>query len=234
MSTSTSGVASNADAQAIIAALNGSKGSSSTGSSGTGSATDIQDQFLKLLTTQLQNQDPLNPMDNSQMTTQLAQISTVQGIEKLNTTLQTLLGNTTETQTLQAAALVGHGVLVPGSSIAVASGSGYGGFDLAGAADKVTVTIKDSSGRVLRTLDLGSADAGSNMFTWDGKDSSGNTVADGRYTFAVSATQGGNAVTATALSAGLVSSVVRNSSGGFTLDVGALGTFNFSDVREVL
>jgi flagellar basal-body rod modification protein FlgD len=231
-STSTS-TSTSADAQAIIAALNGSKGTSS--SSSANSATAIQDQFLKLLTTQLQNQDPLNPMDNTQMTTQLAQISTVSGIEKLNSSLQTLLGSTSESQTLQAASLVGHAVLVPGNTMALTSGSSaYGGFDLASAADKVTVTVKNSSGTVVRTLDLGSAEAGSNVFTWDGKATDGTAAPEGTYTFAVAAVQGSDKVTTTALGAGLVSSVVRDSSGGFTLDVGTLGKVSFSDVRQVL
>ncbi|HEX8964539.1 MAG TPA: flagellar hook assembly protein FlgD [Rhodocyclaceae bacterium] len=240
MTTSTSSTTSNAQSQAIWAALNGSKASSSSSSSsGTSSssndtsATGIQNQFLKLLTTQLQNQDPLNPMDNAQVTSQLAQISTVQGIQQLNTTLQSMLGNTQDAQTMQAASLVGHNVLVPGSAMTLYQGVGYAGVDLASAADSVTVTIKDSNGQVVRTMNVGSADAGSNLFKWDGKTDNGSVAADGNYKFSVSAVQGGNNVTATALSVGSVNSVVKSGS-GFTLDVGALGSFAFSDVREVL
>ncbi len=235
MSTSTSNVSGNSQAQATWAALNGGKGStsSSSGTSSDTSATGIQNQFLKLLTTQLQNQDPLNPLDNAQVTTQLAQISTVEGIQQLSTTLQSMLGNTQDSQTLQAAALVGRMVLVPGSSIAMSGGAtSYAGFDLSGAADKVTVTIKNSSGVAVRTLNLGSADAGSNMFSWDGKTDNGTTAADGAYTFTVAAVQGSNNVSATALGVGKVSSVVRSGT-GFNLDVGSLGTAAFSDVREV-
>src|SRR5690242_16113229 len=128
MSTSTNSVNNNSQAQAVWASLNGSKGtssSSSASSSGDTSATGVQNQFLKLLTTQLQNQDPLNPMDNAQVTTQLAQISTVEGVQQLNSTLQTMLSNTNNSQAMQAASLVGHAVLVPGSSIAMANGNGY-------------------------------------------------------------------------------------------------------------
>ncbi|MGE5465794.1 MAG: flagellar hook assembly protein FlgD [Ignavibacteria bacterium] len=234
MTTATSSTSSDYT-QAIIAALNGSKNSSSSGSSKADEKTTagIQNQFLKLLTTQLQNQDPLNPMDNAQMTSQLAQISTVEGIQQLNGTLQTMLGNTQDSQAMQAAALVGHGVLVPGSSMTLANGAAYAGFDLKSAADKVTVTIKDANGQVVRTLDLGAAQAGSNMFTWDGKNGNGTVVADGNYKFMVSAVQGSSDVNATALSVGLVNSVVRSGT-GINLDVGKLGTFGFSDVREVL
>jgi flagellar basal-body rod modification protein FlgD len=77
---------------------------------------DAQDRFLKLLTTQLKNQDPLNPMDNAQMTSQLAQISTVDGIEKLNATLQKMLSSSNEPEAMQASALVGHQVMVPAAA----------------------------------------------------------------------------------------------------------------------
>ena len=80
-------------------------------------AEDQQTKFLTLLTTQLKNQDPLNPMDNAQMTSQLAQISTVDGIERLNTTLASMMSSTSETQALQMAALVGHGALVDGNNL---------------------------------------------------------------------------------------------------------------------
>jgi flagellar basal-body rod modification protein FlgD len=239
MTTTSTNSYSSAESQAVWAALNGSKNTSSNGTSTNGSSssdtsvTGIQNQFLKLLTTQLQNQDPLNPMDNAQVTSQLAQISTVEGVQQLNTTLQTMLGNTQDAQTMQAASLVGHSVLVPGSALGLANGAGYAGFDLASAADKVKVTIKDSNGIVVRTLNLDSADAGSNVFKWDGKTDNGSTAADGDYKFTVSAVQGGKDVTATALSVGTVSSVVKTSK-GFTLDVGNLGSFAFSDVREVL
>lgn len=234
--TTTSTTSSTADAQAVWAALNGSKAKSSS-TSGSDSATGIaatQNQFLKLLTTQLRNQDPLNPMDNAQMTSQLAQISTVEGITQLNTTMQTLMGNATDSQAMQAASLVGHAVLVPGASISVASGVAIGaGFDLAGAADKATVTIKDAGGKLVRTLKLESLDAGTNTFKWDGKDDDGKVVADGKYKFSVAAVQGKNDVTTTALSVGFVDSVARTST-GVNLSVGTLGTFGFKDVREVL
>lgn len=236
---STSNVSNNSQSQAIWAALNGSSSSSgtssssSTSSSSDTSAAGIQNQFLTLLTTQLQNQDPLNPMDNSQMTSQLAQISTLQGIQQLNTTLQTMLGNTQDSQAMQATSLVGHTVLVPGNSLPLSGGATtYAGFDLAGAADNVTVTVTNSSGVAVRTMQLGSADAGSNMFSWDGKTDGGTTAADGTYTFTVSAVQGSNSVNATALAVGKVDSVVRSGT-GFNLDVGSLGTVAYSDVREV-
>lgn len=216
---------------AVYDAINAANTASSTKT--TSAASSQQDQFLKLLTTQLQNQDPLNPLDNAQMTSQLAQISTVDGITKLNATLQTLLDNATASQALSSAALVGHGVLVPGSGLSLQQGVAVGGVDLSGAADAVTATIKDANGLTVRTLQLGAMSAGAHSFNWDGKADNGAPAADGAYTVSVAATQGQNTVTVNALQMGIVSSVM-NSSTGPSLNVGGLGTFMMSDVKEII
>ena len=207
-------------------------GSTSTPGAGSTGMNSIEQSFLTLLTTQLKNQDPLNPMDNAQMTSQLAQISTVNGIQQLNATLQTMMSNATQSQSLQAAALVGHGVLVPGSGLALQNGTAVGGVNLSGAADGVTVTIKDSNGLTMRTLDLGAMAAGTNAFQWDGKTDSGAAAAPGSYSFSVAAVQGTNKVAASGLQLGTVTSVL-NSSQGVSLNVGSLGTFNISQVTQI-
>lgn len=201
----------------------------------TADAKDIspQDRFLKLLVTQLKNQDPLNPMDNAQMTSQMAQISTVEGIDKLNATLKMILEGSNENQAMQAAALVGHGVLVPGSGLALSGGMAIGGIELAESADRVTMTIKDASGIAVRTLELGDREAGSHGFAWDGKTDGGAQAADGAYTISVSARRGDAQVGAKALELGMVSSVARMND-GISLNVGALGAFKMSDVRQIL
>src|SRR5512146_3106311 len=125
-----------------VAALGAPIGATNT-SAAQPAATDPQDRFLTLLVAQLKNQDPLNPLDNSQMTSQLAQISTVDGITKLNETVKTLLAQFSDVQSLQAASLVNHGVMVPGSGLQLSNGGAVGAVDLASAADEVTVTIKD-------------------------------------------------------------------------------------------
>jgi flagellar basal-body rod modification protein FlgD len=194
---------------------------------------EAQDRFLKLLTTQLKNQDPLNPLDNAQVTSQLAQISTVSGIEKLNATLQTLLQDSLDTQTTQAASLVGHAVLVPGGGLQLASSAGVGGIELAGAADEVTVTISDANGLPMKTLALGALAAGVHNFSWDGKTDSGAQAADGNYQVAIAAKQGGEKVEATALNLAMVRSVIRTSQ-GFSLDLGTLGAFTMDEVKQIL
>ncbi|CAG0945148.1 Basal-body rod modification protein FlgD [Gammaproteobacteria bacterium] len=192
-----------------------------------------QDRFLKLLVTQLRNQDPLNPMDNAQMTSQMAQISTVEGIDKLNATLRMILEGSNENQAMQAAALVGHGVLVPGAGLALSGGMAIGGFELDGPADRVAVTIKDASGIAVRTLDLGAQEAGSRAVAWDGKTDSGAQAADGAYTVSLSAWRGEDKVKGRTLELGVVSSIARTGD-GISLNLGALGTFRMSDVREIL
>lgn len=198
-----------------------------------GTALTSEDRFLKLLTTQLKNQDPLNPMDNAQMTSQLAQISTVDGIEKLNATLQALVDNSADSESLQAAALVGHGVLVPGSGLSLQGGVALGGVELADPADRVRVTIKDGNGLAVRTLDLGGMDAGSHVFQWDGKADSGTPAADGAYTISVEAVRGDTVLASSALQMGVVSSVARTAQGA-QLNVGTLGAYKLSDIKQII
>ncbi|HEX5393385.1 MAG TPA: flagellar hook capping FlgD N-terminal domain-containing protein [Rhodocyclaceae bacterium] len=234
MTTTSNATAKDSVAADIYASINAS--SSSSGKTTTTSATQAsQDKFLKLLTTQLQNQDPLNPMDNAQVTSQLAQINTVQGITQLNSTLQTMLDNSNANQAVQAAGLVGKGVVVPGSgmNISTSGSSSVAGYELAGAADVVRVDIKSSNGTVVRSIDIGSKSAGEQTFTWDGKDDAGAAVAAGSYTFSVSATQGANKVDATALQVGSVGSVSGKGS-SLKINVTGVGSFGMSDIREIL
>ncbi len=213
--------------QAIYAALNGAREKAVAGES------SPQDRFLKLLVTQLKNQDPLNPMDNAQMTSQLAQISTVEGIDRLNATLKMILEGSNQNQAMQAAALVGHGVLVPGAGLTLAGGMAVGGIELDGPADRVTVTVKDAGGIVVKTFELGGMEAGSRTIAWDGSTDGGARAADGAYSIAVSARRGETAVGARTLEMGVVSSVVR-AGDGIRLNLGALGSFGMDDVREIL
>ncbi len=134
------------------------------------------DRFLKLLVAQMQNQDPLSPMDNAQVTSQMAQINTVSGIEKLNTSVQGLSGQFMQMQALQGATLVGHDVVVPGDSMSITDGVGQGGFELANAADSVKVEVLSASGQVLDAIDLGAQSSGLHSFGWpagSASDSSG-------------------------------------------------------------
>jgi flagellar basal-body rod modification protein FlgD len=196
-------------------------------------AADTQDRFLKLLVTQMKNQDPLNPLDNAQVTSQMAQLSTVSGIDKLNATVQALSDSMTAAQSLQAAAMIGHAALVPGKQINMAGGKSDAAVELTQPADKLTVTITDSKGNVVRTLQLGAQDSGIIGFQWDGKDDTGAAVADGTYKFSASAELDGKKSTPTTLSYGLVESVSLTS-GGPKLNMGSLGEVGLDAVRQIL
>ncbi|MFO1282270.1 MAG: flagellar hook assembly protein FlgD [Burkholderiales bacterium] len=191
---------------------------------------EAADRFLTLLVTQLRNQDPLNPLDNAQVTTQLAQLSTVTGINRINETLVALAQAQSADRTLQAAALVGHDVTIDGNAIALADGEASGGFDLASAATQVSVTISDAAGNPVRTLTLGPQTAGGGRFAWDGKTDTGAAAAPGRYTFSVTATNAQGAVAATTSTLARVTGVVAGADGPRLL-LGSLGEVAIDAVR---
>lgn len=224
MSTVTSSGATGAD---LLASLGKKEATASQ------SLNEAQDRFLTLYVTQLRNQDPLNPLDNAQVTTQLAQLNTVKGIEGLNVTLTKLLDMFAGGQAVQAASMIGKGVLVPGDAMQLQGGIGVGGVELTEAADQVKVAIRDANGLLLKTLALGPQPAGSHVFAWDGKTDAGTDAVDGSYRYDIEATRGGKAISATSLLAATVSSVVR-ANGGIQLDLGTAGNVAFDDVREIL
>ena len=198
----------------------------------TDSAAGSQDYFLKLLVAQMNNQDPLNPMDSAQMTSQLAQLNTVQGINKLSTQLDTLLGDVTSSQSLQASSLVGHNVLVPGTSVALSNGEAIGGVNLANDADSLTITIKDASGTVIHTANLGRQDAGLVNFVWDGSTDAGVAATAGSYSFTAAAKSGSSSVVADTLSTGVVSSVTPGANGA-SVYVNGVGMVAMSQVKQI-
>lgn len=198
-------------------------------SSGT-DAQSMQDQFLTLLVAQLQNQDPTNPMDNAQMTSQMAQISTVSGIEKLNDTVQSVTSQFASMQMLQGATMIGHTVLSEGNALNLTDkGQGSAAFDLEGSAANVTVTITTAGGQLVDTMELGSAAAGRNYFTWDGSNYNGDTS---NLRFKVSASNGDAAVKATTLSPNaVVATSIAN--GSLMLELANGQSINYNSVKAV-
>lgn len=203
-----------------------------TSSSASTAAVGSQDYFLKLLVAQMNNQDPLNPMDSAQMTSQLAQLNTVQGINKLSTQLDTLLGDVSSSQSLQASSLVGHNALVPGTTLDLANGQAVGGVNLASDVDKLTITVKDGSGTVVHTAQLGKQDAGLVNFVWDGTTDTGTAATAGTYTFSAAASLAGSKVVADSLSFGQVSSVTPGSSGAQVF-VNGVGNVALTQVKQI-
>ncbi len=208
-------------------------GSSSTLATAAASATtsaranNAEDRFLRLLITQMQNQDPLNPMDNAQVTSQMAQIQTVTGIEKLNTSVVGLNTQFAQLQALSGASLVGRGVLVEGNRLAVEDGQGRGGFDLPSQADRVRVEVLNSGGRVIDTVDLGAMPSGRHSFDWAPR--TGIDATQG-VQFRVTATLGATAVNAAPLTH---DRVVAVSSGpeGLMLELAEGGLIGYEQIK---
>ena len=174
-------------AAASTTAFSGTSGASTAGSAGAAS-TLTQSDFLQLLTAQLKYQTPTSPADPTQLASEFAAVSEVNGIDQLNTQVGNIQSSTTAAQMAQASTLVGKQVAVSGDTIlANTSGAAAGAFNLASAAQNVTVSILSPSGTVAGTLDLGSLPAGQQNFTWS------NGVAGTQYTYQVNATSASGA-----------------------------------------
>jgi flagellar basal-body rod modification protein FlgD len=222
--TSTVNNTSSSSASSIYSQLSGTSGSTATQT-----AADTSDRFLKLLVAQMKNQDPLSPMDNAQVTSQMAQINTVSGIEKLNTSVTSLGSQLMQSQTLQGASLVGKGVLVEGNKLNLENGSAMGAFDLSGAADGVKVEVLSSAGRVVDTIDLGAETSGTHSFEWTPPASAANSTG---LTFRVAATKGSTTVASTALMRDQVQSISTSGS-SLNLNLASGSTVAYSAVKAI-
>ena len=222
--------------QQLLDTMNGTSSSSSSSSSTSGtSASSLQNTFLQLLVAQLQNQDPTNPMDSSQMTSQLAEINTVTGISQLNTSLSSLATQLEAGQSSQAAMLIGSTVLAPGSSITVSGGkTSEFGVQLAAAASDMKVNVVNSAGKIVNTIDLGAQPAGTVPISWTPVDSTGATLPDGTYTISATGTVNGASGTGTTLTAGTVQSVVQGTGGAPSVVLSNGNTEPLTSVAAIL
>jgi flagellar basal-body rod modification protein FlgD len=188
--------------------------SASSLSAGTASGVKAtKDDFLKLLVTQMKYQDPLDPMDNAQMTSQIAQLNTVEGINQLNATVSGLQASLMASQSMQSASLIGKTILADGNSINLLNGSANLSMRLEGAAENVVVDVINASGRIIKTTDLGANAAGIQSFTWDGSTNEGGVAPNGQYTFKVNAKKLNQTVAVTPLIQAAVSGVELTSAG---------------------
>ncbi|MCE4361084.1 flagellar hook capping FlgD N-terminal domain-containing protein [Xanthomonas hortorum] len=192
-----------------------------------------QADFLKLMTEQLQHQDPLKPMENSAFLGQLAQFSTVQGIGDLNTKVSNFSASQSSDQVLKGAALVGHNVLVPSAQVSIDATNSAKGVVAATAAGTVNFEITDANGTFVKQLSVPSSAAGEVSFAWDGTDANGNRMAAGKY--GVTATQtdtaGAKSKLATYVDAPVDS--VTIGSDGLYLNLTGLGTSPLANVLRV-
>lgn len=190
-----------------------------------------QDRFLKLLVAQLNNQDPMNPMDNAQMTSQIAQINTVTGIQQLNETMKSMAAQMSSMQLMQGGNLVGHDVLIEGNRLAidVKTQTALGAIELAGAASGVTIEVSTAGGKIIDSVSIGPQSSGQHGFTLD----SSSWLADTPLQFRVIATNGTVPVSSTALMRDTVAAV-GSGSGGLTLSLLGAGATPYGNVRAVL
>jgi flagellar basal-body rod modification protein FlgD len=171
-------------------------------------AQENQDRFLTLLVAQMKNQDPMSPMENAQLTTQIAQIQTVTGVENLNTNIEKLVQQSQQAQAFQGVAMVGRDVTLEGSRLAIKPAGAEGSFELAGPADQVRVHVTTAAGTVIDTIDLGAASGGKHSFEWNRAGLNPNA----ELHFKVEAQRGSQPVNATTFTRDTVVSV--NTQGG--------------------
>jgi flagellar basal-body rod modification protein FlgD len=192
----------------------------------------LSDRFLTMLTAQMRNQDPLNPLDNAQLTSQMAQISTVTGISELNTTMQWLGYSMGSLQATQATSLIGRQVLATGNTLTLDEGKSTGGYTVAAASSGAKLQVLDKDKNVVSTVNLGPKEVGTYTFDWAGKGDDGKTLPDGAYTFQVVLSQADKEAKATTLDVKEVAAVRPTASGTVVLDK-AGKVVNLSDVYQV-
>ena len=198
-----------------------------------GSQTLGQNDFLKLLTAQLKNQDPFAPVDNTQMVAQMAQFSSLAGISEMGGTLKSIADRLGGTTGAEAAGYIGRTVLTEGAIAYPREGGGLSGaLELGAAAGGVTVTIADANGMTLKSLALGKQAAGTVSFDWDGLTDAGIDAGAGPFTVSAQAADAKGKVAARTLVWTPVQSVSLKN-GQATLDVAGLPSIPVSAVRKI-
>ena len=214
-----------------ISALSTSQTTSTSASTSTAlsDANASQDRFLKLLVAQLNNQDPMNPMDNAEMTSQMAQINTVTGIQQVNETLKSMATQFSSLQVMQGTSMVGREVLIQGNTLSPIDGVAGGAIDLAGKADSVKIDILSPGGQILESFNLGTLDAGRQSFDWDAS----NYTGSGNPSFRVTATLGGQPISTTSLARDKVLSV-GSENGVMNIQLAGRSSVSYDSIKAIL
>ena len=191
-----------------------------------------QDDFLKLLMTQLQNQDPMEPMDNAEFMDQMAQFSTVEGITEMGDSIDRLVGMYQSQQMSNNASMIGKQALVDGNWAQLQDGQWGGVVELATAANNLRIDIKSETGEVMASLGLGSRMSGTQEFACDGIKDDGITAPEGSYYLSASAVRDGAATVPAMQVCGTVKSI-QLKSGEVTLNVAGQGNVSFDNVKRI-
>ena len=233
LSTSTaSASAQQAVSSAAASQLSSSLSTTSASGNALNSLTSNFNSFLSLLMTQLKNQDPSSPMDTTQFTSELVQFAGVQQQIDSNTSLTQLIQLTQGSEALQASAVVGKQVSLTSTTLPLQNGAASLTYTAAAANQPVTVTIDNAAGQEVRTVSLTAAQAGSNTWSWNGQDDSGNQLADGSYTAAV---QGGTGTAVSGLPFTVTGTVtgVTTTGGAVNVQLGTMTT-PLSNIQSVM
>lgn len=200
-----------------------------------GSSAMDQSDFLTLMTAQMKNQDPFEPVDNTQMVAQMAQFSSLAGISEMNTTLQAIAAKLGSTSTTDMVSWVGRTVLTEGSVAYPRTDGSLGGMiELGAAAAEVNVVIEGPNGEILKSVSLGAAPAGRTEFEWDGTTDTGEPAGDGPFTIRVAARDAdGAAVAAKSLVWAPVTSVAMGSDGNPILTLPGIGQVSTTAIRQI-
>jgi len=191
--------------------------------------------FLRLMVTQLNNQDPLNPQENGEFIAQLAQFSSVEGIENLNSTVEVMAGSLQSSQALQASALVGRTVHVNSGTSFLAEGEPItGNIKLDSSSSNLVVSITNQAGALVEQLELGSHVRGNVKFGWDGTSRDGQRLPPGAYNFKAEAAVGGQAQQMDLALSANVDSVTINPDRSIVLNLAGQGAVPLLDVEEIL
>ncbi len=194
-----------------------------------------QEQFLELMVAQVRNQDPFKPLENGEFLSQIAQFSQVSGIQDLQNSFSQFANSLGSNQALQASALVGREVFIPGDVAVLTPGENFSGVvAVPETTTNLSVSVYDISGSLVKTIPLGTNDAGTVAFNWDGTNEAGQGVPAGPYQIVANAVINGDTVAVGTLVSDKVDSVTIGSAGqGTVLNLSSLGSVSLADVREI-
>lgn len=201
---------------------------------GTNKANEMgKNEFLELMIAQLNNQNPLEPQENGEFLSQLAQFSSLEEMQKLSGNVDNVVGEFRSTQALQASAMVGRSVMVPSSTGYLgADGRMNGAVEVDSTTSDLKLTVLDNGGGLVRQIDLGQQEPGQAAFSWDGRDSNGNIMPPGKYQLKAEAlTSDGSASFETHVGANVDS--VSLGGGSITLNLSGMGSVALNDVRQI-
>ncbi|MDP4548898.1 flagellar hook assembly protein FlgD [Marinobacter sp. MDS2] len=193
-----------------------------------------KDAFMELMLAQMKNQNPLEPQDNGDFISQLAQFSSLEEMQNLTGTVGEVAGQFRSSQALQASAMVGKTVLAPSSvGILGAEGEVTGTIEVPASTGGLRLSVMSQSGELVRQIDMGSSKAGVVSFRWDGQDGNGNALPPGPYQIVAQGSYpSGPQQLGTMVSAN-VDSVSLNNGGSITLNLAGMGSIALSDVKQI-